>query len=324
MSHIDRALRTREQALGSRASNLDTIGGPRGRLDQYAAEGAPHDRTTPTAAVVAPPASAAAAATTRRHEGAGPTTSTAPSATPLSPAAALTRRRMLLQDEDLQARLVTGAPGTTSLEQYRRLAAALHEEQMHGQLKTVMVTSALPGEGKTLTVVNLALTLSESYGRRVLVVDADLRWPSLHTVLTIPNDRGLCEALATEGDDLPIVDVTAHLSVLTAGTPGHSPLAALSSPRMKQVVDACAQRFDWVLVDTSPVGVLPDAQVLVRVLGAVVLVVGAGSTPAAAVERTIAELGGPDAIVGVVLNRIEERRVPESSYYQQYEHRYEH
>ena len=77
-------------------------------------------------------------------------------------------------------------------------------------------------------------------------------------------------------------------------------------------------RFDWVLLDASPVGVLPDAQVLARVVGGVILVIGAGSTPAAAVERAIAELGGPDAILGTVLNRIEERRIPDVSYYGKY------
>ena len=74
----------------------------------------------------------------------------------------------LLDDADLQARLVTGTSSTVSLEQYRRLGAMLHEAQAQNQTKTVMITSALPHEGKTLTVVNLALTLSESYGRRVL------------------------------------------------------------------------------------------------------------------------------------------------------------
>src|SRR5688572_3915658 len=91
------------------------------------------------------------------------------------------RRTVRLRDNgDLGARLVTGGSGSVSLEQYRRLAAVLHEEQMQGNLKTVMVTSAVPSEGKTLTVANLAHTLSESYGRRVLVIDADLRAPSLH------------------------------------------------------------------------------------------------------------------------------------------------
>ena len=83
-------------------------------------------------------------------------------------------------------------------------------------------------------------------------------------------------------------------------------------------VNRCAARFDWVLIDTSPVGVLPDAQVLARLIGAVVFVIGAGSTPAAAVERAIAELGGPDAVIGTVMNRVEHRRIPEADYYGQY------
>ena len=84
------------------------------------------------------------------------------------------------------------------------------------------------------------------------------------------------------------------------------------------MLEECAARFDWVLIDTPPVGVLPDAQVLARLVGGVILVIGAGSTPAAAVERAVAELGGPDAIIGTVLNRVEERRIPDAGYYGQY------
>ena len=173
-------------------------------------------------------------------------------------------RETPVADADLQARLVTGTSSTASLEQYRRLAAALHDEQVHRELKTVMISSAVPQEGKTLTVVNLALTLSHSYARRVLVIDADLRWPGLHSVLNIPNDRGLSEALRDPQHELPFVRVSSRLSVLTAGRPGPTPLAGLSSSRMGEVIEACAAQFDWVLIDTSPVGVLPDAQVLVR------------------------------------------------------------
>src|SRR6185295_8053341 len=131
------------------------------------------------------------------------------------------------------------------------------------------------------------------------------------------NDRGLSEALADGQEELPFVEVSSRLSVLTAGTPGPTPLAGLTSKRMAEVIEACASRFDWVLIDTSPVGVLPDAQVLARLVGAVILVIGAGTTPAAAVERADAELG-PDAILGTVLNRVEERRVPQAGYYEKY------
>jgi capsular exopolysaccharide synthesis family protein len=221
-------------------------------------------------------------------------------------------------DGELLSRLVTATTSTVSLEQYRRLAAVLHEEQAEDQLVTVMVTSAVPGEGKTLTVVNLALTLSESYARRVLLIDADLRAPAVHTALGIPNEVGLSDALRGTDFELPIRQVTDGLSVITAGRSGLNPLAGLASPRMEEILRDVATRFDWVLIDTSPVGVLPDAQVIARLVGGVILVIGAGSTPAAAVERAVAELGGTDTIIGTVLNRIEERRIPDAGYYGRY------
>lgn len=211
---------------------------------------------------------------------------------------------------------MTGVSTTLSVEQYRRLAVVLHEEQVDRQLKTVMITSALPQEGKTLTLVNLALTLSESYERRVLVIDADLRCPSVHALLDIPNERGLSEALR-DNHQLPFISVSSRLSALTAGYPGPRPLARLSSTQMTEVVAKCAAEFDWVLIDTPPVGVLPDAQVLARLAGAVIFVIRAGSTPAAAVQRAIAELGA-DSIIGTVLNHVDERRVPEAGYYSHY------
>jgi capsular exopolysaccharide synthesis family protein len=218
---------------------------------------------------------------------------------------------------DAQARLVTGTSSTVSIEQYRKLAATLHDAQMESQLKTVMITSALPGEGKTLTAVNLALTLSESYARRVLVIDADLRGPSMHDAFAVSNTRGLGEALH-DGGELTFVPVSERLVVLPAGTPGPAPLAGLTSARMAEIVKECSARFDWVLIDTPPIGVLTDAQVLARLVGAVLLVVGAGTTPADAVERAVAELGGSEAIFGLVLNRVEQRRIPSAHYYGHY------
>ncbi len=221
-------------------------------------------------------------------------------------------------DPELEARLVTGGPGGVPVEQYRRLAAVLHEVQLQQGLKTLTLTSALPHEGKTLTVVNLALTLSESYARRVLIIDADLRWPSVHTVLGIDNRHWPQRSAPPGGGlDLPIRRVLPRLSVLPAGRPGPTPLAALTSARMGALIEECAKQFDWVLLDTPPVGLMPDAQVLARLTRAVVLVIAAGATPAAAVKRAVEELG-PDAIIGTVLNRVDERQIPEAGYYVQY------
>src|SRR5262249_2483160 len=122
-----------------------------------------------------------------------------------------TRVAALSDGPDRQARLVSGTSNTVSLEQYRRLGALLLEQQASKQLKTAMITSAVPAEGKTLTVVNIALTLAESYGRRVLAIDADLRCPGMHSLFNIPNDQGLSEALRDGTNELPLIAVSSRL-----------------------------------------------------------------------------------------------------------------
>jgi protein-tyrosine kinase len=204
-----------------------------------------------------------------------------------------------------------------TVEQYRRLAGALHSLQSQGGLKTLVVSSAVPREGKTLTITNLALTLSESYQRRVLLIDADLRHPSVHEVFGFPNGPGLADVLRSDNGSLPLVEVSPCLSVLTAGDPEPNPMAQLTSDRLATVVADAATRFDWVLLDTPPIGLLTDAQLIARVCEGVLFVIGAGMTPFLAVQRGIAELG-IDRIVGVVLNRVEVQKLPHGNDYANY------
>jgi capsular exopolysaccharide synthesis family protein len=293
MSHVDKALKAWEaQARIPRRPAPERF-----RLDQYL-------REDPAAAAAEPPQPR-------------PPVEATPPVQPAARPVAAPRPETFRQDPEVDARLVTGGSGAVPLEQYRRLAAVLHDVQLQQGLKTLMLTSALPHEGKTLTVVNLALTLSESYARRVLIIDADLRWPALHTVFGVNNHTGLSEALLGQGLALPIHQVSQRLSVLPAGRPGPTPLAALTSARMGALIDECATQFDWVLLDTPPVGLMPDAQLLARLTRAVVLVIAAGATPAAAVQRAVEELG-PDSIIGTVLNRVDARTIPEVGYYAQY------
>ena len=224
----------------------------------------------------------------------------------------------LLPSNGQASKLVIGsANNALFVEQYRRLAATLHDAQMEKGLKTVMVTSAVPREGKTLTVINLALTLSESYGRRVLLIDADLRRPSIHEVLGIPNDKGLSDLLRSDRPDLDIISVSPRLSVLPSGRISENPLAGLSSARMRAFLDDVATKFDWVLLDAPPVGLLPDAQLLGRIAQAAVLVIRAGSTPYPIVDRAISELGR-DCIIGTVLNGVDESSMATTEYYGDY------
>jgi capsular exopolysaccharide synthesis family protein len=203
------------------------------------------------------------------------------------------------------AEKVVVSPATPSAvrENYRRLAATLHHAQAENGLKTLMVTSAVPEEGKTLTATNLALTLSESYQRRVLLIDADLRRPALAEVFQIPNVFGLHEALTSAQErQVSVIQVSRQLAVLTAGSPNPDPMSSLTSERMQRLLAEAAAGFDWVVIDTPPVGVLTDAKLLSAMVDGALLVVRAGSTSADLVQRAIDAVGRA-RIVGVVLNR---------------------
>jgi capsular exopolysaccharide synthesis family protein len=190
------------------------------------------------------------------------------------------------------------------VEQYRRLAATLHHAQQQTGLKVVMVTSAMPAEGKTLTATNLALTLSESYRRRVLVIDADLRCPSLHAVFNIPNIAGLNEALTSDVPP-PAFEVSSRLTLLPAGRPNADPMGILTSSAMQALLKNAGAGFDWVIVDTPPVGLLTDASLLAGMVDGVVMVVAAGKVSYKIVQRAIDAVGRV-RILGVVLNRAAE------------------
>ena len=199
-----------------------------------------------------------------------------------------------------------------SREQYRRLAATLHQAQSTTGLKVVMVVSAVANEGKTLTAANLALTFSESYRRRVLLIDGDLRRPSLDTLFRIDASPGLNEGLTSPVEQmLPLRPITPRLMVLPGGQPSSDPIAALTSDRMRRLIDEARGSFDWVVIDTPPVGILPDANLVASMADGAVLVVRAEATPYDLVQRAVESLGH-DRILGVVLNRASE---VQNSYY---------
>ena len=209
--------------------------------------------------------------------------------------------------------VVTPSISPVSLEQYRRLAATLHRRQAERGIKTVLVASTMPGEGKTLTAVNLALTFSESYGRNVLLIDGDLRRPTTHDVLEVPNILGSGVGLTKETDQkLSLVQVSPRLSVLTAGEPDADPMSRLASDRMRRVLAEAAAQFDWVVIDTPPVGMVPDANLLATMADVVLLVVQAGRTPLRMVQRA-AEALGRERVIGVVLNQADDRVVSSES-----------
>jgi protein-tyrosine kinase len=205
-----------------------------------------------------------------------------------------------------------------SREQYRRLAAAFHQAKRANGYKVAMVASAVAGEGKSLTAANLALTLSESYRLNVLLIDADLRRPSQHSIFQVSGAPGLSEGLiSAEEPKLPLHRLSSRLTVLPAGRPTSDPIGAITSDRMRRLVEEAREVFDWVIIDTPPVGLLTDAALLASMADGVVLVVKAESTPFDLVNRAVESLGR-ERMMGVVLNRAREQAHSSSYDYYKY------
>lgn len=204
--------------------------------------------------------------------------------------------------------------GPQTVEQFRRLGAVLQDVRAGGH-QVVMIASAQVGDGKTLTAANLALTLGGSYRQRVLLIDADLRRPALVPLFGLPHVSGLSEALRADvGARISVMDLSEHVVLLPGGSPDPDPMASLNSERMRRIIDEARKDFDWIIIDTPPITVLPDAHLLARLADVSLLVIGAGKTQYADVMKAIETLGR-DRIIGVVLNRVEKNAAPESPYY---------
>lgn len=211
--------------------------------------------------------------------------------------------------------LAAGPAGDPVLvEQFRRLATTLHHAQQVNGLRSIMVTSAMPGDGKTLTAINLGLVLAESYRANVLIVDADLRRASISELVEPASGGGLSDALRSSTEQkLALLPLTPRLTLLPAGQPIANSIEALTSPRMQRILDEAATRYDWVILDAPPLGPAADATLLTRMVGGVLFVVRAGRTRYADVAAAVKSIGS-EQIIGVVLNGVEDTPTPEYSY----------
>src|SRR4029434_7360051 len=144
---------------------------------------------------------------------------------------------------------------------YCRLAGQLHQIQQTRKLTTVMIASALPGEGKSLTAALLARALSEAYGKRVMLIDADLRRPSIHSLFGLPSSPGLNDCLAGSVPVRP-VRLSNALCVIPAGSPEPNPLERLSSSSLREFLSEQARQSDWVVIDVPPLAARADARML--------------------------------------------------------------
>lgn len=196
-------------------------------------------------------------------------------------------------------------PHSPSAEAYRSLAANLQFAYADRQLQTIGVTSSAAGEGKSTTVANLAIAMAQT-GRRLIIVDADLRRPGQHTLFGLDREQGLANVLLGENAQLPLRDTpAAGVRLLTSGPMPANPLEVLGSRRFDQVLALARAQADFVLVDTPPAGALADAAVLAPRLEGMLLVVSAGRTRRDMARRAREQLERVNAnLLGVVLTDV--------------------
>ncbi len=210
-------------------------------------------------------------------------------------------------NRDIDPHLITVMlPFSPIAESYRLLRTAIHFPKGKEAPKTVLITSGSPGEGKTTTVCNLAISIAQT-GKRVLLVDCDLRKPNVHNLFNIQMKPGLAELLFKVGAHEMAVQagVMKNLDIVCSGAISPNPAEILGSREMRDFVEQAQREYDMILFDASPVLAATDASILSTIVDGVVVVTASGSTRIADLERTnelIEGVGGK--IFGYVLNKL--------------------
>jgi capsular exopolysaccharide synthesis family protein len=205
---------------------------------------------------------------------------------------------------DLDHHLVAAlAPTSLAAEQYRSLRTRLKRAESGRALRTIAITSPNKGDGKSLTAANLALTMAQEFQQRVLLIDCDLRRPSVHRLFGITEGPGLGDVLmsAAELDHALVALPEYHLTVLPAGLPPSRPAELLGSAAMRRILDTLRSRYDRILIDVPPVAPLADLHILAPMVDGLLMIVRAGITPKPAIERALAGLDA-SKVLGLVLN----------------------
>jgi succinoglycan biosynthesis transport protein ExoP len=202
---------------------------------------------------------------------------------------------------------IVTAHGAQSLigESYRTLRTALLLSRAGARPKITLITSALPNEGKTAVTVNTAIVLAHT-GAQVLIIDADLRKPRCHKVLSIKNHFGLTEILTGSANEEAIsCTKVENLHLLSSGKVPPNPSELLGSTRMREVLETLSKAYDYIIIDSPPVMVVADSVILSAMADGVVLVAAGGQTPKQQVRAAIGRLQQANArIFGFVLNKV--------------------
>src|SRR5205823_6215671 len=235
----------------------------------------------------------------------------------LSTDISLARSRQTRWNPDPKTMLFFGgeehAPG---MEEFRTLRSRLYQAREKQPLSKLLVTSALPKEGKSFTSANLAQVIVRQHGKLALLIDADLRNPQLHNLLGAEPGPGLAEYLQSESDEFSIIQRGSmeNLFFIPAGRQAGNPAELVANGRMKFLLNRLEAMFDWIIVDSPPAVLVTDASLIANYCDGVLLVVRSNNTPTDAALRARKEFADRN-VLGVVLNGIASEMSPYSQYY---------
>jgi capsular exopolysaccharide synthesis family protein len=217
--------------------------------------------------------------------------------------------------DDVDPKLVAfTAPESSPAEQYRGFLPTYLEAERN---KVLLVTSAARGDGKTLTTMNLAVTLATDLNKRVVVIDGDLRRPRVHKVMRTDRKKGLSTILTKQAtlDECTVETKVPNLSVLPSGRSVRNPLTLLTDRSFLEVIEEAKRRFDIVVIDSPPLLPVVDSKILRKMADMVLFVVRADSTPRDAVIRSLHDMKG---VAGVIFNQVSPGSFRRYYYYDAY------
>ena len=211
---------------------------------------------------------------------------------------------------------LNGDDGARGTEEFRTLRSRLYHLREKMPLKKVLVTSALPKEGKSFMSSNLAQVVVRQHGRRALLIDADLRAPRLHLMLGTKSDPGLSDYLLGKTDEFSIIQRGAleNLFFIPSGTGAPNPAELIGNGRLKMLLQRVEALFDWIIIDSPPAVPVSDASVLAKDCDGVVMVVRSNSTPVDLARKARQEFP-EESLIGVVLNGTSDDELPYARYY---------
>ncbi|MCM1990495.1 CpsD/CapB family tyrosine-protein kinase [Oceanirhabdus seepicola] len=215
--------------------------------------------------------------------------------------------------------IVENNPKSVGAEAYRTLRTNIQFSSLDNDIKSILVTSAYPGDGKTTTLSNLAIAFAQT-GKKVIVIDGDLRKPRIHRSFEVSNINGVSDVLVGKidiGD--AIKEYNENLHIITCGTVPPNPAEMAGSKAMEKLIEELSLRYDYVLIDSPPILPVTDAQVLSTLVDGTILVAASSQSEKQGIKKAYESLVKVNGnLIGTVMTKVKNKSKKHYGYYAYY------